>query len=66
MSASLSKNRFQGLGATIRHRLSQLLGPIALLGPAGIWLLLFLVLPNDNNAGTLDASTRSPVLEDVS
>ncbi|RZM79251.1 ABC transporter permease [Leptolyngbya iicbica] len=45
MSASLSKNPFQGLGATIRHRLNQLLGPIALLGPAGIWLLLFLVLP---------------------
>ncbi|WP_204139730.1 ABC transporter permease [Halomicronema sp. CCY15110] len=45
MSASLSKSRLQGLGTTIRHRCQQLLGPLALLGPAGIWLLLFLVLP---------------------
>jgi spermidine/putrescine transport system permease protein len=45
MSALLSKSRFLGLRTTIRDRGQQLLGPLALLGPAGIWLLLFLVLP---------------------
>jgi len=45
MSALLSKSRFLGLKTTIRDRSRQLLGPLALLGPAGIWLLLFLVLP---------------------
>ncbi|MEM9006701.1 MAG: ABC transporter permease [Cyanobacteria bacterium P01_F01_bin.86] len=29
----------------LKHRLRTLVGPLALLGPAGIWLVLFLVLP---------------------
>ena len=45
MSASLSKGQSKGWGAWWGQRLRRLMGPIALLGPAGIWLSLFLVLP---------------------
>ncbi|MEM6716503.1 MAG: ABC transporter permease [Cyanobacteria bacterium P01_D01_bin.6] len=46
MSVSLGKGRFKELGKTrLGQGLRKLLGPIALLSPAGIWLLLFLVLP---------------------
>ncbi|NEQ42496.1 MAG: ABC transporter permease [Leptolyngbya sp. SIOISBB] len=45
MSASLSKRRLKGWNSRLGHRLRQLAGPLALLGPPGIWLVLFLVLP---------------------
>jgi len=45
MSASLSKGRLRGLATGWGYHLSRLTGPTALLGPAGLWLLLFLVLP---------------------
>ena len=45
MSASASKGRIHSWKSTVSDRLRQLLRPTALLGPAGIWLLLFLVFP---------------------
>ncbi|MEM1311469.1 MAG: ABC transporter permease [Cyanobacteria bacterium P01_H01_bin.153] len=45
MGVSLSKRWGKGLGTGFSRRLQQLTGPVALLGPAGIWLLLFLGLP---------------------
>ncbi|MGF1461502.1 MAG: ABC transporter permease [Leptolyngbyaceae cyanobacterium] len=45
MSASWSKGLAKAGGTAWGHRLRKLATPIALLGPAGIWLLLFLVLP---------------------
>ncbi|MEM6519217.1 MAG: ABC transporter permease [Cyanobacteria bacterium P01_C01_bin.70] len=45
MGVSLSKRWGKGLGTGFSRCLQQLTGPVALLGPAGIWLLLFLGLP---------------------
>lgn len=45
MTATSSKLRFREVGVSLGQRLKKLIGPLALLGPAGIWLILFLVLP---------------------
>ena len=46
MSASLSPDDPPGaLKTRFQDRLRALIGPVALLGPSGLWLVLFLVLP---------------------
>ncbi|MEM6836939.1 MAG: ABC transporter permease, partial [Cyanobacteria bacterium P01_C01_bin.120] len=45
MSASLGERQGKRLAVGWGQFLRRLTGPVALLGPAGIWLLLFLVLP---------------------
>jgi spermidine/putrescine transport system permease protein len=45
MAVSSGKLSSKGTGNGLWPRLKRLLGPLALLGPSGIWLVLFLVLP---------------------
>lgn len=45
MTATSNKLRFKEVGVGLRQRLQKLMGPLALLGPSGVWLILFLVLP---------------------
>lgn len=46
MSASASSGKRSRIaGISLKQRLSEWVGPLALLGPSGIWLILFLVLP---------------------
>lgn len=45
MAVSSGKLRFKAIGEGLGQRLKTLIGPMALLGPSGIWLVLFLVLP---------------------
>lgn len=46
MSVSTSPDQPPGVSPTPwRHRLNALVGPLAFLAPAGLWLVLFLVLP---------------------
>ena len=45
MAVSFGKRHFRDVRHGLGQRLKSLIGPTALLGPAGIWLVLFLVLP---------------------
>lgn len=45
MAVTSGKPRFREGGVSLGQRLKRLTGPVTLLGPAGIWLILFLVLP---------------------
>ncbi|MDB9525856.1 ABC transporter permease [Oscillatoria sp. CS-180] len=45
MAVSSGKKHFAKPKLNVGQRLKSLVGPLALLGPSGIWLMLFLVLP---------------------
>ena len=45
MAVTSGKSRIRAGGVSLGQRLKRLTGPVTLLGPAGIWLVLFLVLP---------------------
>ncbi|HEY9888525.1 MAG TPA: ABC transporter permease [Candidatus Obscuribacterales bacterium] len=45
MTASPTQKRWRLPPFDLRHRLRQLLGPLVLLAPSGLWLVLFLVVP---------------------